>query len=225
MSLVRLGCCVMFLVMLTACLKPRQRAYRAPGIRVTFASASEEDAAVLRRGLERRGARALTAEELGSEDAFGFELPVQLPRDFTLDDLGEAANEWHDVIVRLAPETRGQIAESIGTTLVLAYGSTDAKVETNAILRIRPDPPGARILIDGPRPAPLPDPSVEADYLQLELPFSFIKAHDYVYFRSVLDGVTRYFEYDLASEQQRAVSGIRSMEDWAYYRRHRRVPR
>ncbi len=227
MSTIRWRWAVVFLLLFTACRIPRPNGVlRQPGIVVTFDSISESDAEAIRGGLLRQGARELTAEELDPESDFGFELPLQLRRDFSFHDLASAAAEWHEIILHLAPPNRGQVSENTRVALRLEYGSADAHASTRALLRIRPEPPGARILIDGPRPRPpFPEPEVRADYLQLELPFSFIKEHDYVFFRSVHEGVTRYFEYDLARETQRPISGIRNQKDWEYYRRHRKLPR
>ncbi len=217
----RVACGVVGLVgfALLGCQQVVDRPLGGGRLLIEFASVSADEQDAVRRRMEGMGAEAL-------EDGLRFLISVEDGRPLEIEELCAAIERWHKEVVSIRNDLGAEIVASDRVDVGMRYVSSMARAVGGAAVIITPMPAEARLFIDtrmpGLREFLNEDGSVrlnDGDRFRIQIPFSWIRENDRVYFRTSYRGSERYFYYDILLEKQVEVSGIRNEEDWEYYRR------
>lgn len=215
---------------LTACTGSQSNgpAVRQPTVVLNFGELSDDERVILEKRLSESPDFRLSCR--ANEDRLMCE-PGLAQRDWSPSEIFGFARDLHTFVASSTNLSGGLLAHNQSVNIELNYTNTRAESVTGAVIFITPAPEGALLFIDSPVPG-IQKLKTDAGHVQLNedgqfslnLPFSFIRQSRYIYFRSVYEGATRYFYYDLEREQQFEVGGVRSAEDWAYYQQHHALP-
>ncbi len=197
-------------------------ALRQPTMTLSFSELSKEEQVILKQRLANAPDFRLECTE--NEDRLMC-APGMVDRDWTPQEIFDFARQVHTYVANSTNLSGGFLAHNQSVNIELNYTNTNAQSVTGAIIFITPMPSGAQLYIDSPIPG-LGQFKTGNGHVQLNeegqfslnLPFSYIRQHRYIYFRSVYKGATRYFYYDLDREQQFEVGDIHTQADWDAYR-------
>lgn len=139
----------------------------------------------------------------------------------------EEAKKNHLDIVEMKNKVGAYIVQNDRVDIHLKYVSTQAKSESGAMIQIWPKPNGASLFIDTPIPGiekyliqeGEKKGSIqlnEGDSFKIGLSFQYIMSTPYIYFRAQYLTNTRYFYYDMKSQEQKEVA---SQEEWEKHKR------
>ena len=192
---------------------------------IEFDSVSEGERDAVRERMERAG-----AETLG--DGLRFLVTIEGGRSLEIEELCAAIDDWHRQVMNIRNDLGVEIVASERVDVGMRYASSMAQTVGGAAVIITPLPTEAKLFIDTRMPGLdeflNDDGSVrlnEGDRFRAELPFSFVRETDRIYFHTAYRGSQRYFYYDILLEKQVEVAGIRSDADWEYFQRTGLRPR
>jgi hypothetical protein len=170
---------------------------------------------------------ALLKERVGALGLAGSSLEVTLPdlgAEFTPEDYASALVDLHDVIVDVRSKEGVQLATNDRVNAGFIYSASGGGAGGRASIELFVKNKGARLFIDEPEVPGVshnPDGSIILDSfgkVETKLPFSFIREHTYIFYRSVHNGITSYHYYDLDSETDHVAGGVSTDADWESFR-------
>ncbi len=212
-----------------ACATPeRAHVLRQPSVQFAFGELSEDEQQLLINSLTRDQTTPLDCKQQKAKVICALRL-VQGELD-PAQFFAQLA-DLHQLVASVKNPAGSLLAQSESVNVQFNYTTTHAESVTGAVIFITPMPSNAALFIDSTIPGLAqfmnPDGSArlgDSGQFSIDLPFSFIRQRHFLYFRTVHEGATRFFFYDLDRQQQFEVGEIRSEEDWRYFQEHHALP-
>lgn len=201
---------------------------RRPSIQFTFSELSDEEERLLLGRIQVAEAPQIQCSKQGDKVVC---TPKMSSSEWSPSRFFGQVADLHQFVASIQNPSGSLLAQSESIHIEFNYTTTHAESVTGAVIFITPAPSEAQLFIDTPIPGLTRHLDAEgaavvgdSGQFSIDLPFSFIRQRRHIYFRTVHQGATRYFFYDLDAQRQHEVGGVHSPEAWSHFQAHHRLP-